>query len=390
MSTALKLATRAVHPAPLTDPHGAPHVPVYNTTTFAFADTDALLAMQDGRREGGFYTRYGMNPTVTALERQLAQLEEAEAALSFTAGMAAISATCLAHGRGGVICLGDVYGGTLELVGRQLPALGIPGHLLRDDEIDRLDALLAAQGATLVILETPCNPTLAIRDIAAVAAVAHRHGALLAVDNTFATPVNQQPLALGADLVIHAATKYLGGHSDITAGALMGSDALLRPVWDWRRNLGQVLAPEVAALLSRSVRTLEVRVARQNVSAQRIAEAMAVHPAVRRVLYPGLAEFPGHTLARQQMSGFGGMLTLELDRDGPATTAAVDRLRLFLNAPSLGGVESLVTQPVTTTHFALSPGERARRGITDAMIRLSVGLEAVEDLLADLDRALAD
>lgn len=388
MPDKLDIATRCIHPAPIEDAHGAPHTPIYNTTTFVFPDTAALIDMQTGKREGGFYTRYGMNPTITALERQLAPLEEAERALAFSAGMAAISATCLAYGRDGVVCVGDVYGGTMELVGDKLPQLGIAGRLLRDDEIADLDRTLEEQRASLLILETPCNPTLAIRDIAQVAAIAHRHGALLAVDNTFATSINQQPLKLGADLVIHAATKYLGGHSDITAGVVMGAAELLQPVWSWRKNLGQAPAPEVAALLSRSVRTLSVRVERQNASALRIAEAMLEHPRVKRVLYPGLPQFPGHELARRQMSGFGGMLTLDLDGDAQQATAVVDGLELFLNAPSLGGVESLACQPFATTHYGLAADERQRRGITDSMIRLSVGLENPGDLIADLTRAL--
>ena len=383
------LATRCIHPKTEADARGAPHTPVYNTTTFVFPDTAALLDVQLGRKGGGFYTRYGMNPSILDLEAQLAPLENAPRALAFSAGMAAISAACIAHGRRGVVCVGDVYGGTMELVGEQLPQLGIESRLLRDDEIPDLQSILAEMKPSLLLLETPCNPTLAIRDIAAIADLAHHYGALLAVDNTFATPVNQQPLALGADLVLHAATKYLGGHSDITAGVIMGSDALLKPIWNWRKNLGQIPAPETAALLSRSLRTLAVRVEQQNLSALRIAEAMSLHPKVNRVLYPGLPDFAGNSLARRQMSGFGGMVTLDLAASAQETTAVVDHLRLFLNAPSLGGVESLVCQPFATTHFGLSVAERQRRGITDGMIRLSVGLEATEDLLADLQQALA-
>lgn len=382
------IATRCIHPAPIADAYGAPYTPIYNTTTFVFPNTAALLELQLGRREGGFYTRYGMNPTITALEHLLASLEEAEQALAFSAGMAAISATCLAHGKGGVVCVGDVYGGTMEFVGQQLPQLGITGRLLRDDEIPQLDAMLATRKASLVIVETPCNPTLAVRDIEAIAKIAHRHGALLAVDNTFATPINQHPLQLGADLVIHAATKYLGGHADITAGAVMGSAAFLQPIWGWRKNLGQVPAPEVAALLSRSLRTLAVRVERQNQSALCIAEAMLAHPRVQRVLYPGLPQSPDHALAKRQMRGFGGMVTLDLVGDADSTTRVVDRLKLFLNAPSLGGVESLACQPFATTHYGLPAEERQRRGISDTMVRLSVGLEATDDLIADLNQAL--
>ena len=286
-----------------------------------------------------------------------------------------------------MVCIGDAYGGTLELIGQQLPQLGIPTHLLLGGELERLDALLEG-GAGLVFLETPTNPTLEVFDIAAIAARVHAQGALLVVDNTFASPVNQQPLALGADLVVHSATKYLGGHSDLTAGALMGPKVLIDAVWNWRKNLGSTPAPETAALLARSLRTLVVRVRAQNASALAIAQAMEGHPNVARVLYPGLASFPGHALAARQMAGFGGMLTIEVAGGGAAATAVVDRLRLFAIAPSLGGVESLATQPITTTHHGLGPEERARRGIADGMIRLSVGLEDPEDLIADLLQAL--
>ena len=241
-----------------------------------------------------------------------------------------------------------------------------------------------------MFLETPTNPRMEILDIAAIAELAHRHGARLVVDNTFASPVNQRPLELGADFVVHSATKYLGGHSDITAGALMGSKDLLAPVWNWRKNLGQMIAPETAALLSRSLRTLVVRVERQNATAQAVAEAMARHSRIERVFYPGLAGFHGHVLAKRQMKGFGGMLSIDVKGGGAAATRVADRLKLFALAPSLGGAESLVTQPCTTTHHGLMPEERARRGISDAMLRLSIGLEDAADLIADLDQALKE
>jgi len=240
-----------------------------------------------------------------------------------------------------------------------------------------------------VFFETPTNPTLELFDIAAIAELAHAHGALVAVDNTFASPVNQNPLALGADFVVHSATKYLGGHSDLTAGALMGSKDRVMPAWGWRKNLGQTIAPEIAALLARSLRTLTVRVERQNETAMKIARAMQTHPGIERVLYPGLPDFPGHELAKRQMQGYGGMLTIEIKGGGTAGTRVADALKLFALAPSLGGVESLVTQPCTTTHHGLAPEERARRGISDAMLRLSVGLEDADDLIADLEQALA-
>lgn len=382
------LATRCIHAGEIDDPHGSPHTPIYTTTTFKFASTADLLDVVDGRKPGSLYTRYGLNPTIASIEQKLASLEGAELAWAFCSGMAAEAALFLAHGRKGIVCLGDAYGGTLELISSQLPLLGIPGHFLLGNELARLDELLS-QGAGLVFLETPTNPTLEIFDIHAIAKMAHAHGALVAVDNTFASPVNQNPLALGADFVVHSCTKYLGGHSDLTAGALMGSKDLLMPVWNWRKNLGTAIAPEIASQLARSIRSLPVRVKAQNAAAQTIAEAMAKHPRISRVLYPGLPDFPGHALAKKQMSGFGGMLTIEVKGNGDDATRVADRLKLFALAPSLGGVESLVTQPCTTTHHGLTAEERTRRGISDAMLRLSIGLEEPADLIADLNQALA-
>jgi cystathionine gamma-synthase len=381
------LATRAIHGHDVQDAYGSPHTPIYNTTTFAFPSTADLLDVVDGRKPGALYTRYGLNPTIFALEQTLASIEGAEAAWAFCSGMSAETALFLTHGREGIICIGDAYGGTLELLGQQLPQLGIQTHLILGREVDRLGKLLAG-GARLVFFETPTNPILELLDIRAIAAEAHAHGALVAVDNTFASPVNQSPLALGADFVIYSATKYLGGHSDLSAGALLGSAELLTPVWPWRKNLGSMIAPEVAGLLSRSLRTLVVRVRQQCASAQAVAEAMAAHPRVARVLYPGLPDFPGHELAKAQMSGFGAIVTIEVAGGDAAATRVADRLKLFSLAPSLGGPESLVTQPWTTTHHGLAPNDRARRGISDAMLRLSIGLEDAADLIADLEQAL--
>jgi cystathionine gamma-synthase len=382
------MATQCIHTGELANDAGMPHTPVYNSTTFAFESTADLLDVVEGRCEGSLYTRYGFNPSIRSLESKLAALENAEAALAFSSGMAAESAVFLSHGREGILCIGDAYGGTLELLEKQLPLLDIPTSFLLGSELDQLEHYLQ-QGIRLVFFETPSNPVLEIFDIADIARRVHAYGAILIIDNTFATPVNQQPLGLGADLVIHSATKYLGGHSDITAGALMGSATLIEPVFQWRKNLGQTPSPEVASLLSRSLRTLVVRVQQQNINAMHIARALLSHQQIKRVLYPGLDNFPGHEVASCQMSGFGGMLSIEVDGTREQTSAIVDRLKLFKIAPSLGGVESLVTQPVTTTHHGLDEEERKRRGISDAMIRLSVGLEDVHDLLADIEQALS-
>jgi cystathionine beta-lyase/cystathionine gamma-synthase len=381
------LATRCVHAGEIADPHGSPHTPLYNSTTFKFASTADIVDVVQGRKSAALYTRYGLNPTIRSLEDKLASIEGAEAALAFCSGMAAESALFVTHGRKGIVCLGDAYGGTLELLASQLPQLGIPTHLLLTHEMGRLDEILA-KGVGLVFFETPTNPGLEIFDIHAIAKLVHAYGALVAVDSTFASPVNQQPLVMGADLAVHSATKYLGGHSDLTAGAIMGRQELLTPIWNWRKNLGQTIAPETASLLARSLRTLPLRVRAQNAAAQSVAEAMARHPGIARVLYPGLPDFPGHALAKRQMSGFGGMVTIEVKGTGEDATRVADRLKLFALAPSLGGVESLVTQPCTTTHHWLTPEERARRGISDGMLRLSIGLEDAADLIADLDQAL--
>lgn len=385
----LGAATQAIHSQQQKDAFGSPHMPIYDTTTFTYPDTAALLEVTEGYRRAPLYSRYGHNPTLYALEETLAVLEGAETAWAFASGMAAISTLLLSQGKRGIACLGEVYGGTLSLLERQLPELGISTHfLLEGHDPDALERLLEA-GVGLVYIETPTNPTLKLVDIAAVAEQAHRYGALVAVDSTFATPINQQPLTLGADMVVHSATKYLGGHSDLTAGVIMGSAKLLDPIWTWRQNLGCVLSPQVASLLSRSLRTLPLRVQRHNTSALAIAEALSGHPAIARVLYPGLATHPGHDLARRQMQGFGGMLTLEFIDGRVAAAKVADQLTLFAIAPSLGGAESLVTQPCTTSHADLSAEERASRGITDGMLRLSVGLEDVEDLLYDLHQAIA-
>ena len=387
MKTATGLSTQCVHGGELDDAHGSPHTPLYQTTTFKFPSTAELLDVVDGKKPGSLYTRYGMNPTVFSLEQKLAGLEAAEMAWAFCSGMAAEAALFMTHGRKGIVCLGDAYGGTLELLGSQLPQLGIPTHLMLGSDMARLEEVLA-KGVGLVFFETPTNPALEIFDVRAITRLAHAHGALVAVDNTFASPVNQRPLELGADFAVHSCTKYLGGHSDLTAGAIMGSKELLMPIWNWRKNLGTTIAPEVASLLARSLRSLVVRVRQQNANTLAVAEAMAMHPRVARVLYPGLPDFPGHALAVKQMTGFGGMVTIEIKGSGEDATNVADRLKLFALAPSLGGVESLITQPCTTTHHGLSPEERARRGISDAMLRLSIGLEDAEDLIADLNSAL--
>lgn len=380
-------STRIIHNCRHRDDFGSPYSPIYNTTTYRFPDTEALLDVIEAREPGYLYTRWGTNPTIQELEQGLATLEQAEAGLAFASGMAAISATILAHGRQGVVCVGDIYGGTQELLANHCQPLGIPVTFLLQADEESLEASLTRPGM-LVFCETPANPTLAILDLRPMAEIAHEKGALLAVDNTFASPINQRPLELGADLVVHSATKYLGGHSDLTAGALMSSAPLCETVAAWRKNLGQLLSPETAALLSRSLRTLPVRIRQHNENAMVVARALDGYPGVARVLYPGLPSFPGHHLASEQMSGFGGMMTIEIDGGRQAASAVADNLRIFLLATSLGGVESLVSQPSVTSHHAIGREQRQKRGISDGMLRLSIGLEDPKDLIVDLKQAI--
>jgi len=383
------MATRCIHAGDTLDAKGAIHTPLYNHSTFAFRDTQAVLDVVEGRTVGSLYTRYGLNPTIRSTEEKLASIEGGEQAWVFSSGMAAEAATFLAYCKAGdhIVCIGDVYGGTYELLASNLPAVGISTTFLLGSELDRLEAAIGDK-TRIVFFETPTNPNMEIFDIAAISAIAKRRGALTVVDSTFATPVNQNPLEHGADLVIHSTTKYLGGHSDLTGGAVIGSAALLEPIGVWRKNLGQMMAPEVAFLLARSLRTLVIRVHAHNVSAATLAAQLAKHPRIERVNYPGLENHPNHAIANEQMRGFGGMLSFVLRGDAQAAARVVDRLELFSIAPSLGGVESLVTQPITTTHHGLDPEERQRRGIVDGMVRLSIGLENVDDLWADLAHAL--
>ena len=383
------LSTLCIHGGEQLDTQGGIHTPLYNHSTFGFPSTSALLDVVEGRAEGNLYTRYGLNPTIRTVERKLAIVEGGEAALVFSSGMAAEAATILANCKSGdhIVCIGDMYGGTYELLQSNLPNLGIQTTFILGSEFDRLAEVMTDR-TRIVFFETPTNPNMEIIDIAAAAKVAKTHGALTVVDNTFASPVNQSPLELGADLVIHSTTKYLGGHSDLTGGVVIGAKSLIDPIWPWRKNLGQMMAPEVAFLLARSLRTLVVRVRHQNSTALAVATFLRDHPKVKQIKYPGLPDFPGHAVASAQMSGFGGMISFVYDGDAKATAAVVDRLKLFTIAASLGGVESLVTQPITTTHHGMTPDERSRRGILDGLVRLSCGLEDADDLIADLKQAL--
>ena len=384
-------ATRAVHDGHLDDRFGAVTAPVYHSSTFRFP---TLAAMLEAFRSGPgamVYTRYA-NPTIALVEEKLAGTEGAEAALTFSSGMAAITSAFLSlvgEGAGArILVQREIYGGTHEFVHAWAPRFGWAVDTFAVGDSTGLAAGLAKR-PRVVYAETPTNPLLRVVDLAALAKDAHAAGAALVVDNTFATGHLQKPLALGADVVVHSATKYLGGHNDVVAGAAMGSKARMKELWKVRKIFGGCIDPQAAAVLDRSLKTLPLRVEKAGANARVVAAFLASHPAVERVHFPGLATHPDHAIARAQMSGFGAMVTVELAGDLAVTTRFVDRLRLFQLAASLGSVESLVSVPVASSHFALSPEERAAAGVTEGMVRLSVGIEDAEDLVADLGQALA-
>lgn len=383
-------ATRVIHLGEGQNPRATPlTTPIYETTTFVFESADEVVRYNEGRTERFLYSRYE-NPTVTAVEQKLAALEGAEAALAFSSGMAATSAVFLGLARAGdeVVCSGAIYGGTLHLLQDLLPGLGIEVRFLELDAF-REPATALSPRTRLLWFESPINPTLRCVDIRAVCAACREAGVVSVVDNTFASPVNQQPLGMGADLVMHSATKYLGGHSDVTAGAIAGGRTLVDRVARTRRLLGSVLDPQPAYALARSLKTLALRVARHNENAMAVAQFLEQHPRVVRVYYPGLRSHPDHDVASRQMSGFGGMVCLDLGDDFDAAARLFDRLQVFKRAASLGGVDSLCSLPVLTSQWGYTDDQLRRAGVTRGMVRLSVGLEDAADLIADLEQALA-
>ena len=382
-------ATRAVHAGHLSNPFGGVSTPIYQSATFRFRSLAAMLEAFHQGPDGIVYTRYA-NPTIAALEQKLASLEGAEAALAFSSGMAAITSTLFALlGPGDrILCQREIYGGTFEFLSHWAPRVGWKVDWFSIKELESLDVLLDARPA-VIYAETPTNPTLRLVDLARLSERARAAGALLVVDNTFATGLLQQPLALGADVVVHSATKNLGGHSDIVAGAAMGARDHMVNVWKARKILGGTMDPQAAWLLERSIMTLPLRIERACDNAKKVADFLDRHPLVSRVHYPGLATHPDHALARAQMERAGAMVTIELAGDLSTAARFVDSLKVFQLAASLGGVESLVSVPAASSHFALTPEERAEAGVTEGMVRLSVGIEDAPDLIDDLTQALA-
>jgi cystathionine gamma-synthase len=369
---------------------GAPtQAPMVGSVSFGYRDLEEWLAVARGERAGHIYGR-NTNPTVAVFEEKVRILEGADAATSFATGMAAISGTLFALLKPGgrVVSTRDTYGGTSVVFTDDLPRWGVDVVLCDTEDADAIEAE-CARGCDLLYLETPTNPTLKVLDLARLSAAGHAVDATVMVDNTFATPVNQNPLALGADLVVHSATKFLGGHADALGGVVCGSEALVRRIFRFREITGATLHPEAAYLLLRGMKTLALRVARQNGSALRIARWLEEADGVASVHYPGLTAHPAHEVAARQMRGFGGVLSFALDGGMEAVERFLPALRWAHLAANLGAVETVAGTPATTSHVECTAEERATLGIPEGLIRYSVGIEDPEDLLADLEQALA-
>ncbi|HZZ78626.1 MAG TPA: cystathionine gamma-synthase [Gemmataceae bacterium] len=373
-------STKAIHVGQDADPTtGATVVPIYATSTYTQA--------APGQHKGYEYSRTG-NPTRAALESCLAALEGGERGLAFASGLAATNAV-LAQLKPGdeVAAAADLYGGTFRILERVFKPWGIVPRYTDDPRPDGFRSIITAK-TKMVWIETPTNPLLQIVDIAAIAELAHKAGAVFAVDNTFASPYLQQPIKLGADLVVHSTTKYLGGHSDVVGGAVVGGKDLMTPIAFYQNAAGGVPGPFDSWLVLRGIKTLAVRMERHCANARQLADWLATHPGVARVYYPGLKSHAGHDLAKKQMRDFGGMISISIKGGKDAALKFMTRTKLFSLAESLGGVESLVCHPATMTHASIPADIRQARGIDDGLVRLSVGIEDVEDLRADLQAAL--
>jgi len=378
----MKFGTKVIHAGVRPDKStGAIMTPVYQTSTFVHESP--------GKHKGYEYSRI-QNPTREVLEKSLAALENGKHGMCFASGVAAIDAIIRLFKPGDeIIATSDIYGGSYRIFTKIFASLGIRFHFVSMDDPENVEAMIS-NNTKLIWLETPTNPTLKIIDISVIADIATKHGVLLAVDNTFATPYLQRPLELGADIVMHSVTKYLGGHSDVVMGAVVVSDEKLKKQLSFiQQNCGAIPGPQDCFLVLRGIKTLHLRMERHCENAKQIALFLKDHPAVDNVFWPGLYGHAGHEVAVSQMDGFGGMVSFILKEDNQeAAFKVMKRLQLFSVAESLGGVESLCGHPATMSHAAISKENRLKIGINDSLIRLSVGIEDVEDLIVDLERAL--
>ncbi len=385
------ISTRAVHGG---EREGRPRVsdalttPIVQTATYWFRDTQEVIDYQEGRYRSFEYGRYG-NPTVRTAEAKLCELEGAEACLISASGMNSITTLLLAllPRDGRIVTTRDCYRRTRQFIGSLLPKLGVEATVIDPADIGALESALSA-GATLFFSESPTNPYLRVVDIPRVSELCHANGAVMVIDATFASPVNQQPLSLGADLVLHSGTKYLAGHNDVMAGALLGSEAQVAPIRELQGIMGGIIDPHAAYLLLRGTKTLALRVQRSNQNAEQLASFLERHHAIERVHYPGLQSHPDHEIAVAQMSGFGGVVSFQVRGSLESASKFIDALRIPYIAPSLGGTESLVEQPTVVSYWDQSPEERAKLGIEDNLVRYACGIEDVEDLIADVEQAL--
>jgi cystathionine beta-lyase/cystathionine gamma-synthase len=360
--------------------------PIYQTSTFEVTDNEQQLR---ATHTDMFYTRYG-NPTHTVAEAAIAELEGVDAALLFASGMGAITTSILALVKSGdhIVAQRDIYGGATKFLSAWLPKLGVETTFVDTVEYDQ-HARAIKPNTKLLYLESPTNPTLRVVDLKKTAGIAKEHGLVTLIDSTFATPINQRPAEFGIDLVMHSGTKYLAGHSDLICGAVAGRQELIDKIRETRTTLGGTMDPHAAWLLLRGMKTLAVRVQRQNENALRVAQFLAQHGKVRHVHYPFVEGHPQRALAMEQMQGGGGVLSFEVDGSAEDARRLTEALQLFTLAPSLGGVDSLVCIPVLTSHAMISAEQRRKMGVTEEMVRLSVGIENANDLISDLEQALA-
>jgi cystathionine gamma-synthase len=368
---------------------GATQVPVVKSVSFGYHDVDHWREVALGEKPGHIYGR-NTNPTVQVFEEKVRQLEGAEAATSFATGMAAISNTLFTLLSPGdrVVSVKDTYGGTNKIFIEFFPRFSIEAALCDTTDHEQIEREID-KGCALLYLESPTNPTCKIIDIERLAKRTHDAGAVVVVDNTFATPINQNPLELGADLVIHSATKFLGGHADALGGVVCGVQDLVQRIYHYREINGATLHPEAAYLLLRGMKTLHLRVRQQNENAMRIARYLNEHPFIEAVFYPGLETHTHHEIARRQMRGFGGMLSFQLKGDFDTVRTFLPRLKYAHRAANLGAVETVVAPPATGSHVELTAEERAAMGIPETLVRYSAGIEEADDLIADLEQALA-
>lgn len=363
--------------------------PVVNTSAYFFKKTADLIDFKEGRQTSFEYGRYG-NPTTVVLEEKISALEGAESTLLLASGMCASTVMLLAlvPTGGHIVTTTDCYRKTRIFIETFLPKMGIKATVIDPADVDGLKAALDENNVTLFFTESPTNPFLRCVDIKLVSELCHKKGALVVIDGTFASPLNQKALALGADLVVHSLTKFIGGHNDVLGGCISGSQKLVSAVRNMHHVLGGTLNANAAYLIIRGMKTLHLRVQQQNATALRMAEILEGHPRVKRVYYPGLPSHPEHELAKRQMTGFGGVVSFEVDGDLMTTVKFVDSLKIPYIAPSFGGCESIVDQPAIMSYWDLSPADRLKYGIKDNLVRFSFGVEDFEDLKADILQAL--